>query len=80
MDTITFPPRRSKLDKLLKIVGGVVLGTVLIAVVSFVFAVVVKILWNWLMPNILGLKEITYWQAWGLMVLCGFLFKGTGSK
>ena len=34
------------------------------------------LLWNWLMPEIFGLKELTYWQAWGLMILSCILFKG----
>jgi hypothetical protein len=33
-------------------------------------------LWNWLMPSIFGLHEITYWQALGLMVLSWILFRG----
>jgi hypothetical protein len=36
----------------------------------------VMLLWNWLMPEIFGLKEVTYWQAWGLMILSWILFKG----
>jgi len=38
----------------------------------------VMTLWNWLMPEIFGLKQVTYWQAWGLLVLCCILFKGIG--
>ncbi len=37
---------------------------------------VVMLLWNWLMPEIFGLTLITYWQAWGLLVLSSILFKG----
>ena len=36
----------------------------------------VMLLWNWLMPEIFGLKQVTYWQAWGLMLLSWILFKG----
>jgi hypothetical protein len=35
------------------------------------------LLWNWLMPNIFGLPEITFWQACGLQVLATILFKAT---
>ena len=45
----------------------------------FLFGWVVMLLWNWLMPDIFGLKRLTYWQAWGLLVLCHILFKGFGS-
>jgi hypothetical protein len=33
-------------------------------------------LWNGLMPEIFGLRAITYWQALGLMVLSWILFRG----
>ena len=32
-------------------------------------------LWNWLMPEIFGLSEITFWQAIGLNILCTILFR-----
>jgi len=53
------------------IVGGVMLG----AVAAFFFGIFVKLLWNWLMPDIFGLGTITYWQAWGLVLLAHILFK-----
>ena len=39
---------------------------------------IVMLLWNWLMPDIFGLKVINYWQAWGLFLLSTLLFKGMG--
>jgi hypothetical protein len=33
-------------------------------------------LWNWLMPSLFGLHEITFWQAVGLMALSWILFGG----
>jgi hypothetical protein len=42
------------------------------------FGLVVMLLWNWLMPEIFGLKQLSYWQAWGLLVLCSILFKNWG--
>jgi hypothetical protein len=49
--------------------------------VGFVFLCgwVVMLLWNWLMPEIFGLKHVTYWQAWGLVILSHLLFKNFGS-
>jgi hypothetical protein len=35
-------------------------------------------LWNWLMPNIFGLRAITFWQAVGLLGLSWVLFGGFG--
>jgi len=45
--------------------------------IGFMFAVgwVLMLLWNWLMPDIFGLPEITYWKAWGLLLLSCILFK-----
>ena len=36
-------------------------------------------LWNWLMPDLFGLKTIDFWQALGLNLLTGFLFKSSCS-
>jgi hypothetical protein len=43
-----------------------------IAVVGFGQAV--HYLWNWLMPDLFGLRAITFWQAVGLMGLSWILF------
>jgi hypothetical protein len=55
-------------------VGGVVLAGVL----ALLFGLIVLVLWNWLMPAIFGLGTITYWQAWGLVLLAHILFKTVG--
>ena len=39
---------------------------------------VVQLLWNWLLPPILGVREVTFWQALGLLALCRILFGGFG--
>jgi hypothetical protein len=40
---------------------------------------VVRQLWNWLLPPIFGWREITFWQALGMLALCRILFGGFGS-
>ena len=50
-------------------------GVILMAGLAFLFGVIVMLLWNWLMPEIFGLGTITYWQAWGLVILSHILFK-----
>src|SRR5271169_2436462 len=42
------------------------------------FGVVVMLLWNWLMPEIFGLRTLTYWQAWGVLALSCILFGRIG--
>ncbi len=39
---------------------------------------VVLQLWNWLLPSLFGLRQITFWQALGLLALCRILFGGFG--
>ncbi|HYW42043.1 MAG TPA: hypothetical protein VE959_04250 [Bryobacteraceae bacterium] len=39
---------------------------------------VVRQLWNWLLPPLLGWREITFWQAIGTLALCRILFGGFG--
>lgn len=40
--------------------------------------VVVRELWNWLLPPLFGWREVTFWQALGLLALCRILFGGFG--
>src|SRR6516225_4483515 len=35
-------------------------------------------LWNWLLPPLFGLRQITFWQALGILVLCRILFGRLG--
>lgn len=63
--------------KVIKIVAFVLLGIIAAAALAIVFGILVKWLWNALMPDIFGLPEIGYWQAVGLVVLAHVLF-GSG--
>jgi hypothetical protein len=38
--------------------------------------VVVRELWNWLLPPLFGFSPIGFWQALGLLALCRILFGG----
>src|SRR5262245_438136 len=40
----------------------------------------VRQLWNWLLPPLFGFREITFWQALGLLVLSRILFGGFGGR
>jgi hypothetical protein len=62
-----------------KIVLGILFGLLIIGLV-FLCGWVVMLLWNWLMPDLFGLKRVGYWQAWGLLALCTILFKGMPSS
>jgi len=64
----------------LQIVGWAILGVALAVLFALVFGFVVKLLWNWLMPAIFGLGEITYWQAFGIVILAKLLFGAFGHR
>lgn len=40
---------------------------------------VVQQLWNWLLPPLFGVREVSFWQALGLLALCRILFGGFSS-
>jgi hypothetical protein len=52
----------------------------MIAIVIVILGYPLMVLWNWLMPVIFGLPEITFWQAIGLNLLSTVLFKSTTIK
>lgn len=47
---------------------------------GFVGGEVVRLLWNWLAPTLFGWRQITFWQALGLLALCRILFGGSGFR
>jgi hypothetical protein len=49
----------------------------LIAILIVILGYPVMLLWNWLIPELFGLSEITFWQAIGLNILCTILFRPT---
>jgi hypothetical protein len=66
---------RPKLKKLIWIAPAAIAGMALIA---FIGGELVMQLWNWLLPPLFGWREITFWQALGLLALCRILFGGHG--
>ena len=51
-----------------------VLGIAGAFLMGLLFGNLIMWLWNWLMPTIFGLSEITYWQAIGIFVLAKLIF------
>lgn len=69
--------RPSKSKKVGKIIGLTFLGILFAILFAFVFGIVVMWLWNWIMPTIFeGIPEITFWQAFGIILLSKILFSG----
>lgn len=67
-----------KMKTLVKVVGLLSAAAGLIVFFGLLFSLPVMLLWNIaLVPAIPGLAEIGWLQAWGILILCGFLFKPT---
>src|SRR5260370_8705191 len=67
--------RMSRLTRLMIMAPLAILG---IVIFSWIGGEVVMLLWNWLAPPLFGLRQITFWQAIGLLALCRILFGGFG--
>lgn len=69
------------MDDIIKAVGLTVVGLGILVFVSFVFSVFVWLLWNGcLVGAVDGVREITWLQSWGMMILAGILLKDTSVK
>ena len=62
------------MENFIKFIITLLTTFILICCSALFFSWIVMILWNWLMPDIFGLKEITWIQALGLNFLTGLLF------
>jgi hypothetical protein len=61
---------KQTIHNILLVVGLLILACLL-------FGAPLMVLWNWLMPTIFGLPEITFWQACGLNILSAILFRSS---
>src|SRR6266576_57769 len=61
--------------KLFFIAPLAILGMVLFVAIG---GEIVLRLWNWLLPPLFGWRQITFWQAIGILALCRILFGGFG--
>lgn len=71
------------MDTVYKIIGGLIALVGGLALGCLILGLPVMLLWNGIMPELFGLKTVTFAQAIGLNLLSGFLFKGitiSGSK
>lgn len=67
--------KMSRRKRLLFIAPVAILGILLFI---YLGGQIVLYLWNWLLPSLFGWRQITFWQALGLLVLCRILFGGHG--
>ncbi len=55
---------------------GILLGLVLALILIVIFTLIFRWLWNTTMPELFGLKTVTFWQALKLLILASLLFGG----
>ncbi len=76
-----FRSRWERNPKPVRIFVYAILGIIGVAAMGIVFGYAIQLLWNWLMPALFGLGEISYWQAIGIFVLARLIFGfGTGGS
>lgn len=69
------------MEKIAVAFGTIVLGIAGLIFLSFLLSWPVYMLWNGcLVSAIAGVSEVSWLQAWGLTILCGFLFNSNGSN
>ena len=51
---------------------GILIGLFILAI----FTVIFRWLWNTTMPDVFGVKSLTFWQALKILILAGILFGG----
>ncbi len=64
-----------RLKKMIFIAPLAILGILLFIAIG---GEIVLQLWNWLLPTLFGWRQITFWQAVGILALCRILFGGFG--
>ena len=66
------------MEKLIAIIGAIVVTLVGVVALSFLLSWPVYMLWNGcLVDAVTGVKQVTWLQAWGLTYLFSLLFKAT---
>jgi hypothetical protein len=71
---------KKPLVKLLAVIALTLTSALVAIVLPFVMAIPVMLLWNYTIPDVFHLPDITYLQAVCLYFLTGILVKGNFSK
>ena len=50
---------------------------VVLLLFGFIYSAIIMWIWNAVIVALFGLPFISYWQAFGLYILCNILFKNT---
>lgn len=68
----------SLFKRIFKIIGMIIVGICVAILFALIFGYAVMYLWNWLMPSLFGLKSISFYQAFALVLLAKILFGNFG--
>jgi len=68
--------KRLQMNALIQLIFGGIGLVLAIFLSSFVLAIPMMHLWNWLIVTYLAIAPVTYWQAWSLTAVLSFLIKG----
>lgn len=49
-------------------------GLIVLIIVILIVVFITQLLWNFVMPDVFGLKEIEFWQTFALLILSGIFF------
>lgn len=68
--------------KILKKNKKVWIASKIVMILAFValFGLIIMLMWNWLVPEIFGVKPVSYIQALGLLILSKLFFSGFHGK
>jgi hypothetical protein len=70
-----------KMELIFKTIGLLLAGFAVLVVFGLLLSLPVMLLWNLcLVPAIPGLAQVGWLQAWGILILCGLLFKPTANN
>lgn len=73
--------KERKMKTFVSIIGLLSAAVGLIVFFGLLFSLPVMLLWNaCLVPAIPGIAQVSWLQAWGILILCGLLFKPTVSN
>lgn len=57
------------------LIAGIIIGLIILAIVTLIF----RWLWNSTLPDVFGLKSLSFWQAFKILLISSMLFGG-GTK
>lgn len=65
---------------MMNVLAAIITAIGLVFILALLLAFPTWLLWNLLMPDIFQLPQIGFWQAFGLLLLTGFLFGSRSSS